>query len=138
MRVVPKIAYEGLFLFPQSANVDLKSAVEFLKDILGKQGAEIIALKKWGDRQLAFPIKKQKRGVYLLCYFNCPTDKVNTIDRALNLSEALLRHMIVRADHLSVDEMKASDGQLDLLIEANLRAAAVAPVTPVPTVPAEV
>lgn len=135
MRIIPKAKYEGLFLFPQSINVDLKSGVELIRDTITKAGGEIIALKKWGDRQLCFPIKKQKRGVYILCYFAVPTDKLSAIDRVFNLSEALLRHMIVRAEHLSVEEMQAADGQLDLTIEANLRMPAPpTPVTPVPTV----
>ena len=132
MRVIPKATYEALFLFPQSANVDLKGTVESIKDVLKRNGAEIIALKKWGDRQLAYPIKKQKRGAYILCYFSSPTDKLTPIDRAFNLSETLLRHMIVRADHLTVEDMKSTDGQLDLTIEANLRAQPPAEVTPVP------
>lgn len=135
MRYIPKTQYEGLFLFPQSVNVDLKSAVDLVRDAIVKAGGEIIALKKWGDRQLAFPIKKQKRGVYILCYFACPTDKMEALNRVFNLSEGLLRHMIVRADHLSMDEMKANDGTLDLTIEANLRAAAQTQApTPVPSI----
>jgi small subunit ribosomal protein S6 len=134
MRVIPKIAYEGLFLFPQAANLDLKAAVELIKEPLAKAGGEIIALKKWGDRQLAFPIKKQKRGVYILCYFAAPTDKMEAVNRAYNLSEGLLRHMIVRADHFTTDQMKSTDGMLDLTIEANLRAQATTVATPVPTV----
>lgn len=135
MRIIPKANYEALFLFPQSANVDLKGTVEGLKEVFSKNGAEIISLKKWGDRQLAYPIAKQKRGAYILCYFSSPTDRLAAIDRAFNLSETLLRHMIVRADHLTIDEMKATDGQLDLTIEANLRAQAPSEAVPVPTTP---
>lgn len=124
MRYIPKVAYEAMLLFPQSANVDLKGTVEFIKETLTKNGAEIVSLKKWGDRQLAYPINKQKRGVYILTYFKAPTDKLTAIDRAFNLSETVMRHLITRADHLTVEEMKNNDGQIDLTIEANLRAAA--------------
>ena len=124
MRYIPTVAYEAMLLFPQSANVDLKGTVEFIKDVLTKNGAEIVSLKKWGDRQLAYTINKQKRGVYILVYFNAPTDKMAAIDRAFNLSETVMRHLITRADHLTIEEMKSTDGQIDLTIEANLRAAA--------------
>ncbi|HYD01034.1 MAG TPA: 30S ribosomal protein S6, partial [Phycisphaerales bacterium] len=70
MRYIPTVAYEAMLLFPQSANVDLKGTVEFIKDVLTKNGAEIVSRKKWGDRQLAYTINKQKRGVYILVYFN--------------------------------------------------------------------
>jgi hypothetical protein len=45
MRIIPKAKYEGLFLFPQSINVDLKSGVELIRDTITKAGGEIIALK---------------------------------------------------------------------------------------------
>lgn len=132
MRYIPTVAYEAMLLFPQSANVDLKGTVEFIKETLAKNNAEIVSLKKWGDRQLAYPINKQKRGVYILVYFNAPTDKLAAIDRAFTLSESLMRHLITRADHLTVEEMKSTDGQIDLTIEANLRAAAVQMPEPAP------
>jgi small subunit ribosomal protein S6 len=136
MRVIPNLQYECLFLFPQSVNVNLKDTVEFIRETLTKNGATVISLKKWGDRLLAYPIKKQKRGVYILCYFTAPTNKISDIDRTFNLSENLLRHMITNVQHLSMDEIKAVDGQLDLMIEANLRAPVteVEPVA-VPVVP---
>lgn len=124
MRVIPTIQYEAMFLFPQAATADLKGAVEHIKEGLTRHGATITALKKWGDRPLAYPIRKQKRGVYILAYFTCPTDKMGEIERYFNLSEQVLRHLVTRADHLSKDEILANDGTLDLTIEANLRAAA--------------
>lgn len=121
MRTIPTRHYEAMFILSQAAAVDLAGVVGFLKDMLAKNGASIVALKKWADRPLAYPIKKQKRGVYILCYFASPTDKLGSIERACNLSEQILRTLIVNADHLTVDEMKATDAQLDLMIEANLR-----------------
>lgn len=125
MRVVPTVKYEAMFLFPQSAMADIKGTVEHIKDTLAKNGAEIIALKKWGDRPLAFPIKKQKRGLYILAYFAVTTDKLTPIERAFNLAEKALRVLVTRADHLSDEEMRSAEGQIDLTIEANLRAAAI-------------
>lgn len=130
MRTIPTVKYEAMLLFPQSALADIKGTVEHIKETFAKNGAEIIALKKWGDRPLAFPIKKQKRGMYILCYFAAPTDKLGLIERAFNLSETVLRHLVVKADHLNVEEMQNADGQVDLTIEANLKsAAAPAPST---------
>ncbi len=125
MRTIPTVKYEAMLLFPQSALADIKGTVEHIKETFAKNGAEIIALKKWGDRPLAFPIKKQKRGLYILAYFASPTDKITPIERAFNLAEKALRVLIVRADHLSEEEMRSAEGQIDLMIEANLRAAAM-------------
>lgn len=133
MRTIPTVNYEAMFLFPQAALADIKNTVEHVKETLTKNGASIIALKKWGDRPLAYPIRKQKRGLYILAYFSSPTDKLTAIERAFNLAEKALRVLIVRVDHLSEEEMKSAEGQVDLMIEANLRMAAMpTPETPAP------
>lgn len=139
MRVAKVAQYEAMFLFPQASLADMKSAVEHIREPLAKAGAEIVALKKWGDRQLAYPINKQKRGVYILTYFKVTTDKLAAIERTYTLSEQLIRYMIVRCDHLSHEEMLSAEGQLDLTIEANLRlsaqemaAAGAPPAAPTP------
>lgn len=124
MRVIPTVKYEAMLLFPQAATADLKGTVEHIKESLTKNGATILAVKKWGDRPLAYPIRKQKRGLYILAYFSAPTDKLGEIERAFNLSEQVLRHLITRVDHLTDDDIKSNEGTIDLLIEANLRAAA--------------
>lgn len=124
MRSIPTEHYEAMFLLGQAAAIDLAGSVGHIKDNLTKNGATIVALKKWADRPLAYPIKKQKRGMYILCYFAAPTDKLGLIERAFNLSEIVLRHLVVKADQLSVEEMQNADGQVDLTIEANLKAAA--------------
>ncbi|MGD9688878.1 MAG: 30S ribosomal protein S6 [Phycisphaerales bacterium] len=131
MRTIPTTHYEAMFLLGQSAATDLVGSVNHIKETLTKYGAEVVALKKWADRPLAYPIKKQKRGMYILCYFAVATDKLGEIERAFNLSETVLRTLLVKADHLSIEEMKNVDAQLDLTIEANLRAAA-APPAPAP------
>jgi hypothetical protein len=63
-----------------------------------------------------------------------------TIQRSIedNLSEKILRHLIVRADHLTVDEMRAADAQKELEVEAKLRAQRAAEgITEMPPEPAE-
>ncbi|MBA4120460.1 MAG: 30S ribosomal protein S6 [Isosphaera sp.] len=130
MRIIPTLHYEAMILLPQSVAADMRGAVEHVKELLAKNQAEIVALKKWGDRPLAYPIRKQKRATYVLAYFAAPTSKLTDIERSFNLSESVLRVLITSAEHLTVEEMKATDGQLDLTVEANLRAQPGPVITP--------
>lgn len=114
--------YEAMFVFSQSVAVDFQGVVDHVKDILNKNGASIIAMKKWDERRFAYEIDKQKRGLYILTYFSAPGPSMLAINRAADLSEKVLRHLITRADHLTVEEMQAADGQKDLELEAKLRA----------------
>ncbi len=114
-------SYEGMFLLSQSATMDFSSAVQHVRDILTKGEAEIIAMSKWDERRFAFEIKRQKRGVYLLAYFSCKTDRLVGIERSCSLSETVLRSMITSAEHLSLEEMQATDAQQALDDEGVMR-----------------
>jgi small subunit ribosomal protein S6 len=114
--------YEAMFLLSQSQAADFGAAIAHIKDGLERSGAQIIAMKKWDERRLAYEINKNKRGVYILCYFSCNARKMVEIERFFNLSEKVMRHLMVRVDHLSLDEMQAADGQKELETEAKLRA----------------
>jgi small subunit ribosomal protein S6 len=113
--------YEGLFLFPQAAASNLQTASDHVKSLLERVDAEIISMRKWDERRLAYEIKGNKRGVYFLVYFSVDRSKLNDLDRACNLSEQLLRVMITRADHLPLEQMQAVDGQAELADEIRLR-----------------
>ncbi len=113
--------YEGLFLFPQTAASDLQSAVDHLKEILARAEVNIISLRKWDERRLAFEIKRNRRGLFFLVYFEAPPNAIAHIERDCNLSEQVLRTMVIRAEHLTREQMEAADGQSELADEIKLR-----------------
>jgi ribosomal protein S6 len=110
--------YEALFLFPQSASADLQSALDHIVEIMNRNKADIIALKKWDERRLAYDIK----GVYFLAYFKSDARNLDGIDRDCRLSERLLRSLVTRADHIPAEEIAAHEGRQQLADEINLRA----------------
>ena len=114
--------YEGLFLFPQAAVADLQGAHDHIVEILNRAGAEIVSMKKWDERRLAYEIRGNKRGVYFLVYFKAKGAKLQQIERDCNLSERLLRAMITRADQVTNEMMEAAEGRAQLADEIKLRA----------------
>jgi small subunit ribosomal protein S6 len=114
--------YEAMFLLSQGVAADLSSAVDHIKEIIARGHGEIIAMKKWDERRLAYEVKGQKRGYYVLCYFKAPGSELGHIERDCNLSEKILRALILRCDHLTVEEMTAADGRKELDLEAKMRA----------------
>lgn len=114
--------YECMFLISQGVAADFKAAIDHLRGIIEKHGGSIIAMKKWDERRLAYEIKKQKRGIYILSYFSMPNSSMGEFERSCNLSESIMRVLTVRADHLTLDEMKAADDAKGLETEAKLRA----------------
>ena len=140
VKEVKRNQYEGLFLLNQQhAAADFPATVEFLKDVFRRADAEIIALRKWDERKLAYEIRGQKRGVYMLAYFRAKGAQIANIERDCNLSEQILRTLIIRADHLGETEFELARKDAELtLTEIKLRqraaedaaAAAAAATTP--------
>lgn len=121
-RQIRTYTYEAMFLLSQAVAADLAGAIEHINDLLARANAEIIAMRKWDERRLAYEINKQKRGVYILVYFRAPADKIAGLERDTNLSEKIMRVMILRADNYTEEEMRAADARDALETEARLRA----------------
>jgi small subunit ribosomal protein S6 len=114
--------YEVMFLTSQGAAAQLGKLIEHMNEVFSRAHATVIAMRKWDDRRLAYPIENQKRGVYFLAYIQCPGDQVAHIERDVVISDQILRCLIVKADHLSMEEMQAADDREGLAVEAKMRA----------------
>ena len=114
--------YEGLFLMNQSAvGGGIGAAIDHVREVLGRIDAEVITLRKWEDRKLAYPIKRQKRGVYLLSMFRADGTRLAEMENRCNLSEQVLRVMVTKCDHMGqieydaeLEEAKTSEAELKL------------------------
>jgi len=113
--------YEALILLSQNAAADLAAAVEFVRATLTRHHAEVLVLRKWDERKLAYPIRGQKRGIYLLAYFKVSGPLMAAIDRDFTLSENIARALILRADHVGEVELELAKREETLPVEVKLR-----------------
>lgn len=114
--------YEAMFLIGQSTAADLGAVITHIDELLARSEAKLISMAKWDERRLAFEIEKQKRGLYIIAYIEAPAQKISQLDRDCQLSETIMRLLLTRADHLTLEEMQAADGREALMGEAKLRA----------------
>ncbi len=103
--------YEALFLFGVSATADVDGSIKMVESMVKNHGGEILLLRKWDERKLAYEVKKNKRGLYVLCFYKGTGTSVERITRDVNLSDNVLRVLITDASHLTLDEMKAQEPQ---------------------------
>lgn len=99
--------YEAMFVMDVQASADAAAMEAEIRRILGRAEAEILICRKWEDRRLAYEIAGSKRGSYWLTYFNAPTDKVAGIERDVQLSEKVLRVLVLRVDEVPKSEYAA-------------------------------
>lgn len=103
--------YEAMFLYGPTASQDFEAAQKNVRAIVERHGGKVLVLKKWDERKLAYEIKKQKRGTYIICYYSGPGASVGAIERDVNLSDDILRVLVTKADHLNETEMAAVEPQ---------------------------
>ena len=88
--------YEGMFLLePAISATDWDKASGEIKRILEKHKAEITNIDKWGERKLAYSIRKNARGTYVLVYFKAPGEAIPKIKVDCQISEIILRILII-------------------------------------------
>jgi len=98
--------YEGMFLL-DAGNPDFKAASEPVHNVLNRYKAEILSIKPWDERRLAYQIRGHKRGLYVLVYFKTDPTNVVEIQRDCQLDEKILRTLILHKDRLSDEEINA-------------------------------
>ena len=72
------------------------ATIERIQGLVQDAGGEILMTDNWGRRRLAYPIKHHFEGTYVLTHMTLPPDRVAGLERALNLNESILRHLVVR------------------------------------------
>lgn len=88
------------------AAADWDGTINAITKILEKADAEIVSIKKWDERKLAYPIKGQSRGTYILCYFNVDGRKISEIEKSVQLSEQIIRAMILNAEKMTAEDIE--------------------------------
>lgn len=114
--------YEVMFMFNQAEAAQLGRAVDHIHELFGRAGVEVLAMQKWDERRLAFEMDKQKRAAYILAYFRGMPDSVAKLERDVQISEHIMRALIIKADHLTDEEIASTDDREGLRVEARMRA----------------
>ncbi len=89
--------YESMLLVePTVAAKEWSRVVEELDRIVKRNGATVLQMAKWGERKLAYPIRRSNRGTYVLAYFSAPEKSLGKIKSDLQLSEVVMRSLLLR------------------------------------------
>jgi len=93
--------YEHVFIARQdisSAQVD--SLTSTFSALVKEHGGKIEKTEYWGVRTLAYRIKKNRKGHYVLFNLDAPTNAVQELERNERLNEDILRYMTIRVEEL--------------------------------------
>ena len=91
--------YETIVIIdPDLSNEQRLPIFEKLKDLIAKQDGFLVIVDEWGDKQLAYEIKKRSRGYYVRLDFCGTGALVNEMERFFRIDEKVLKYMTVLLD----------------------------------------
>ncbi|UCC98379.1 MAG: 30S ribosomal protein S6 [Phycisphaerales bacterium] len=105
--VAKKNLYEGMFLVDSAeAGTDWDGVIASITKILERARAEIVSVRKWDDRRLAYDIRSVSRGTYILTYFRVEGQEIENIEKAVQLSERIMRVLILSTENMSAQDIE--------------------------------
>ena len=94
-----KHIYECMFILDaRSAKKDGDAVQEGLTKILTKHGVEVAGVHTWGERRMAYEIRRQKKGFYVLMHVKADPTCIDEMKQDLGLYEPLMRHFLLRIE----------------------------------------
>ncbi len=128
--------YETLFVVkPTLAEEEIATTITKVKEILAKEGAELVGTNDMGMKKLAYPVEKNDRGYYTVLFYKAEGTVISELERNLKISEDVIKFLTVK--YSNTREM----AQFDKLVAAANKSIATeakveAPVTETAEAPA--
>lgn len=93
--------YETVFIARQDVtSSQVESMTQHYTSVIKEHGGEVTKTEFCGLRPLAYPIKKNKKGHYVLLNIAVKPEGLTEVERQMKISEDILRHLSVRVDEL--------------------------------------
>ena len=104
-------SYETVFILSTKLGEEGAAAVvEKFKKLIDKNGT-VESVDDWGKRRLAYPIQKQTEGYYTLINFESNPEFTAELDRRYQITDGILRTIIIKRDPRHVNAVKAQKAQ---------------------------
>lgn len=89
--------YEVLYIVRADLDDDkVQDAVKRVNTLIERSGGTPERTNLWGKRKLAYEVKHQKEGAYILQDFKLDPERISELESALKITEEVMRHLIVR------------------------------------------
>ncbi|RDU63578.1 30S ribosomal protein S6 [Helicobacter didelphidarum] len=89
--------YETMFIVrPTLVEEEVKAKIDFFKEVITKNGGHIETCLDMGMRNLAYEIKKNRRGYYYVIYFTAEPKLIAELERLYGINEEILRFIVIK------------------------------------------
>lgn len=103
--------YESIFILRSSlGDEEAEAVIEKMKSVLTKHGATIVKVENWGKKKLAYEIKHDRRGTYVLLQFESVQENVvSELERLYRLEDSVIKFLTVRVEEEALQAVAAEE-----------------------------
>ena len=92
-------AYELMYIVkPDLDDQAVQQEIEKVGQLIQINGGQVKKVTPWGKRRLAYTVKENREGHYVVAEFDLEQAKVQEVERVLKISDTVFRHLLVRQD----------------------------------------
>lgn len=106
-----------LVLRPDTPDDQVQAIIDRTTRAAVGDDGQIIKVSPWGRRRLAYPISTYREGSYFLIVFEAQASAVAELERGLNITEEVMRHLVTRVERPAGRDRQAPDEESEESIE---------------------
>ena len=89
--------YETLFVVkPTLTEEEIAAQIAKVKDVLAREGAELVGTNEMGMRKLAYQVEKHNRGYYTVLFYKAEGTTIDELERNLRINEDIIKFLTVK------------------------------------------
>jgi small subunit ribosomal protein S6 len=100
-----------LVVRPDTPDEQVQALLDRVTRQIAAAGGQIVKQSPWGRRRLAYAIGQYREGSYFLILFDAPSNAVLEMERSLNITEEVMRHLVTRVERPSARRPQADSGE---------------------------
>ncbi len=105
-----------LVLRPDVADDTVQAVIDRSTRSIVGSGGQIVKVSPWGRRRLAYQIGQHREGSYFIIVFDAPAEALAELERGLNITEEVMRHLVTRVERpASAGRPAAAAGEDEVL-----------------------
>ena len=108
---------------------DVTAYSQRIADMITEAGGSALKTENWGKRKLAYEVKKQAKGHYMMFLYKAPAALINKLEGLFKVSDQVIKFMVVKLEKKQMNATLKSLAAAQAAAEAAAAAPAAAEAT---------
>tara|TARA_X000000368_G_scaffold312311_1_gene250041 strand:+ start:25 stop:384 length:360 start_codon:yes stop_codon:yes gene_type:complete len=94
--------YESVVITrPELTDTQIENLIDELSKIILNEKGKVVSIEKWGLRNLAYKINKNKKGHYFMMNVDTAPTAIFEFERQMRINEDIIRFLTIKIDEIS-------------------------------------